>query len=358
MTGIYRKAAIVALGAVMIISTSGCFIETAQARKTGTSEKYKLDKKKFASDSDEIVFDEDNEDLGRELKVKKVKTSKKENRDNRSAVVGSSDDSIDQEKEYEEKKPVKYGKKNKFKEEEKSDESEEIDDSPYQKEKFFQTGMASWYGREFHGKTTASGEKFNMNDLTAAHKTLPFGTVVEVKNLDNGKAVKVKINDRGPYKGDRIIDLSYDAAKEIGMVSKGEVPVGINVVGKTAVKKSKIKSKIKPKDVEPVSEEQETDIDDQKISKNDNEKISKSDDDKISRKKESLSIQAGAFYSKKNAEKQTGRLEELLTGADVQVVHEGDLYRVVIQGISSKKEAEKFRKILSKEKISTYLIKE
>ncbi len=338
MTGIYRRAAIIALGAVMIISTSGCFIETAQARKTSPSDKYKLDKK--STGSDEIVFEEDNEDIGRDYKAKKVKTSKKENRDDRSAVLGSSDDNLDADRDYEEKKPVKYGKKSKFKEEEKIEE-DESDDSIYQKEKFFQTGMASWYGREFHGKKTASGEKFNMNDLTAAHKTLAFGTILEVKNLDNGKTVKVKINDRGPYKGERIIDLSYDAAKEIGMVSKGEVLVGINIIGKESAKKSKIKSKIKPKDVEPVSEDQENDIEDQKQSK-----------------KESLSIQAGAFYSKKNADKQTGRIEELITGADIQVVHEGDLYRVVIQGISSKREAEKFRKILSKEKISTYVIKE
>ena len=92
-------------------------------------------------------------------------------------------------------------------------------------EKFYQKGMASWYGREFHGKSTASGERFDMNDLTAAHKTLPFGTIVEVKNLENGKSVKLKINDRGPYRGNRIIDLSFGGAKEIGMVKTGEVNV-------------------------------------------------------------------------------------------------------------------------------------
>ena len=65
---------------------------------------------------------------------------------------------------------------------------------------FFQTGLASWYGREFNGKATASGERFDMNDSTAAHKTLPFGTIVEVTNLENGKSTRVKINDRGPYR--------------------------------------------------------------------------------------------------------------------------------------------------------------
>ena len=68
------------------------------------------------------------------------------------------------------------------------------------KDDYYQKGIASWYGREFHGKSTASGEKFNMNELTAALKTLPFGSIVEVKNFDNGKTVRLKINDRGPYR--------------------------------------------------------------------------------------------------------------------------------------------------------------
>jgi len=80
---------------------------------------------------------------------------------------------------------------------------------------FTQTGVASWYGRNHQGKTTAEGERFDMNKLTAAHRTLPLGTTVRVTNLDNNKAVKARINDRGPYIAGRVIDLSARAAKEL-----------------------------------------------------------------------------------------------------------------------------------------------
>jgi len=88
-----------------------------------------------------------------------------------------------------------------------------------------ENGKASYYGNEFNGKKTASGETFNKNKLTAAHKTLPFGTVVTVKNISNGKTVKVTITDRGPYAKGRIIDLSEKAASEIGMIDQGVAQV-------------------------------------------------------------------------------------------------------------------------------------
>ena len=77
----------------------------------------------------------------------------------------------------------------------------------------YQVGEASWYGKQFHGKTTASGEDFDMFEFTAAHRTLPLGTFVKVTNLKNGKWIIVRVNDRGPYVGDRIMDLSYSAAR-------------------------------------------------------------------------------------------------------------------------------------------------
>ena len=80
---------------------------------------------------------------------------------------------------------------------------------------FTQIGIASWYGRDHHGKRTAEGELFDMNDLTAAHRTLPLGTAVRVTNLQNKKTVQVRINDRGPYIAGRVIDLSARAAREI-----------------------------------------------------------------------------------------------------------------------------------------------
>ncbi len=90
-----------------------------------------------------------------------------------------------------------------------------------------ETGKASYYGVHdgYNGKRTASGEVFNTNDLTAAHRTIPFNTVVTVKNLSNGKTVTVRINDRGPHNKERIIDLSMAAAKEIDMVNAGVAQV-------------------------------------------------------------------------------------------------------------------------------------
>lgn len=86
-------------------------------------------------------------------------------------------------------------------------------------------GVASWYGPNFHGKLTANGEKYDMDGLTAAHRTLPFNTVLRVKNLDNGESVRVRINDRGPYAKDRIIDLSRKAARQIDMIGSGTANV-------------------------------------------------------------------------------------------------------------------------------------
>jgi rare lipoprotein A len=88
-------------------------------------------------------------------------------------------------------------------------------------------GSASWYGPEFQGSPTASGEPFNMNALTAAHRTLPLGSYARVKNLDNGRSVVVRINDRGPHARRRMIDLSYAAAKEIRMVGAGTARVEV-----------------------------------------------------------------------------------------------------------------------------------
>lgn len=88
-------------------------------------------------------------------------------------------------------------------------------------------GRASWYGSDFHGAPTASGEPFNMHALTAAHRTLPLGSYARVSNLANGRSVVVKINDRGPHTGRRTIDLSYAAAEELEMVRAGTARVKV-----------------------------------------------------------------------------------------------------------------------------------
>ena len=98
-----------------------------------------------------------------------------------------------------------------------------------------QKGVASWYGQKFHGRRTANGEVYDMYGMTAAHKQLPFDTLVEVKNLDNGRSVRVRINDRGPFVRGRIIDLTYTAADKIGMVGPGTARVKIRVVGRAGV---------------------------------------------------------------------------------------------------------------------------
>ena len=91
-------------------------------------------------------------------------------------------------------------------------------------------GVASWYGPGFHGKLSASGEPFDMWAMTAAHKTLPFGTMVRVQSQETGRSVTVRINDRGPFVKGRIIDLSYGAAKELRIVGKGTEPVTLHVL--------------------------------------------------------------------------------------------------------------------------------
>jgi rare lipoprotein A len=212
---------------------------------------------------------------------------------------------------------------------------QEEGDTSYKKEKFYQTGMASWYGREFNGKKTASGERFNMNELTAAHKTLPFGTLVKVKNFDNGKTVTVRINDRGPYRGKRIIDLSYGAAKKIGMLKGGQTQVGLAVLKKGG------------------TDEYDRDND----TGHDGELEAVSDDvrDESSTEDGSYAVQAGAFYSKRNADNLKSKIEGM-TDKSVVVVKDGDMYKVRIEGMGSKKEVNRLKNNLANEDIPSYMI--
>jgi rare lipoprotein A len=151
---------------------------------------------------------------------------------------------------------------------------------------YYQTGLASWYGREFNGKTTASGEKFDMNDSTAAHKSIPFGSIVEVTNLDNGKTTRVKINDRGPYKGSRIIDLSHYAAKQIGLVETGVSMVGINIIRRG--NNTETAEVVQPKKSTMMKVVNDDDME--------------AEDEAVSISSGVFTIQAGAFYSKRNAD--------------------------------------------------------
>ena len=96
---------------------------------------------------------------------------------------------------------------------------------------FVEKGVASWYGKDFHGRKTSNGETYDMYAMTAAHKTLPMNVYLQVTNLDNGQSTVVRVNDRGPFVKSRIIDLSYTAAKELGVVGPGTAPVRIEALG-------------------------------------------------------------------------------------------------------------------------------
>ncbi len=93
-----------------------------------------------------------------------------------------------------------------------------------------ESGLASWYGHPYHGRRTASGEVYDMGQMTAAHRTMPFGTWVRVSSVATGRSVEVRINDRGPFEKGRIIDLSYAAARVLGAVGPGIIPVRLRVI--------------------------------------------------------------------------------------------------------------------------------
>lgn len=210
-------------------------------------------------------------------------------------------------------------------------------DSSFKKNAYFQTGLASWYGREFNGKKTASGERFDMNGLTAAHKTLPFGTVIKIKNFENGKIVTVRVNDRGPYRGKRIVDLSYGAAKKLGMIKDGQTQVGIEIIKKGGTEENDQDNDGggRSGDVEAVSDETGSDT---------------------PADTGSYAIQAGAFYSKRNAEQLKSRIEGM-TNKSVVIVNDGDMYKVRIEGLESKNDVNRLKQSLTDEDIPAYMIK-
>jgi rare lipoprotein A len=166
---------------------------------------------------------------------------------------------------------------------------------------FVQTGNASWYGKKFHGRQTASGETYDMYKESAAHKTLPLGTFVRILNFSNNKQIIVRINDRGPFVKGRIIDLSYAAAKKIDLVGPGVVRVRIAALGRQV---GELKS---PQGIKPVVEIRDLNLGD-------------------------FTVQVGAFQNKNNALKLADRLKVIFDYVDVSVHDardsEGTLYKV------------------------------
>jgi rare lipoprotein A len=116
--------------------------------------------------------------------------------------------------------------------------------TPREQPNYDEKGLASWYGGHHQGKPTANGERFDVGRLTAAHKTLPLPSVVEVINLDNGKRVKVRVNDRGPFVDGRIIDLSQEAARRLGFEGKGLARVRVRFVGMAGVETATIQARV------------------------------------------------------------------------------------------------------------------
>lgn len=176
-----------------------------------------------------------------------------------------------------------------------------------------QTGTASWYGEDFHGKTTSNKEVYNMYDLTAAHRTLPFDTYVIVTNLNNGKSVTVRINDRGPFVEGRIIDLSYAAANIIDAVESGVVPVKLEI----------IEGKSPPQGTQK------------------------------------FSVQLGSFVSKKNAQALKNKMKEKYKEVYVTAFKTSNqtYHRVRIRALNLE-EAEKIARQLASDGIASYVLEE
>jgi len=179
-------------------------------------------------------------------------------------------------------------------------------------EGFTQEGMASWYGPDFHGKKTSSGEVYDMHAMTAAHKTLPLGVFVKVRNRENGSEVVVRVNDRGPFVKNRVIDLSYTAAKKLGVDVKGTAPVRIVALG----------YRQKDKEGEEFFKEPET------------------------YDSGNYAVQVGSFKDAINAQKLAADMRNLFGHAEIQqaVVNSEKFSRVLVGKYSSLREAEEAEK--------------
>jgi rare lipoprotein A len=179
---------------------------------------------------------------------------------------------------------------------------------------FRQRGIASWYGRDFHGKKTSNGEIYDMYAMTAAHKTLPLGTYVRVHNLENNRNLEVRVNDRGPFVRGRIIDLSYAAARELGLVGPGTAEVEIIALGTPAVTDGGTGRTYVQRDY---------------YSGN-------------------FTFQVGAFTNRENAERLQRKLSEQYQKAHITVYDRGDMifYRVRVGSFTTLEEAVRNEQIL------------
>jgi rare lipoprotein A len=209
-----------------------------------------------------------------------------------------------------------------------------------------QTGVASWYGGDFHGKRTANGEIYDMNKLTAAHKYLPFHTLVEVENLENKKKVLVRINDRGPFVEGRIIDLSRKAAQRIDIEDTGTVMVRLRIVKTTDT------ASIPQKEPTETDTNQETGLEKEEISVTE---VKEADIPPStappppeppptvhSDTPSGFYLQAGAFSSMKNAKRHLRQIKRILPGVAFNVQYTDGLYKIISDQLGSRETAETF----------------
>jgi peptidoglycan lytic transglycosylase len=226
----------------------------------------------------------------------------------------------------------------------------------------FQKGIASWYGSDFNGKRTANGEIYDMYKLTAAHQKLPFHTLIEVENLDNQMKVLVRINDRGPFVKNRIIDLSKKAAEKIDMVKTGTAAVRLRIIKKSELgtylgKKSSdspspLSTKITtppvttPVEQSPIQQEQR--IEPETVT-------SEPIHTQIQLTVDGFYLQAGAFSSRKNSLRLVEHLNDVLPQYKFAVKYLDGFYKVVSLNFSTRKEAEKARQILKENNFDTLI---
>ena len=205
---------------------------------------------------------------------------------------------------------------------------------------FRQEGVASWYGEKFHGKPTASGETFDMYAMTAAHRTLPFGTYLLVRNLDNGKEAILKVNDRGPFVRGRILDCSYQGAKRLDFVSEGLARVSLEALGSEPKNKRKQKAiEGKLKKSESLREELEKELSGALLPLE---------------VKGKYAVQAGAFENPVNARDFKIRLEKEFE--PVRIVKAGLFHRVQVGLFDTPEEAEGTKRRLEEMGIESYIV--
>ncbi len=224
------------------------------------------------------------------------------------------------------------------------------------------SGYASWYGKELQGKPTASGELFDMNKFTAAHRTIPMNSIVLVKNKDNGKKQLVRINDRGPYVEGRIIDVSYAAARDMGFAEKGVAPVEIEVIQEgqddflsKLAPPARTQESVEETPVENNDQKKEDGLDlvedDTAMESSEDEAVTEADEGGFTfpdgKKPSGYTIQTGAFKKEVNAEKYREELEDKYD-LDGYVGKKGKFHYVLLGNFKTKEKAKEFYKKLRK----------